>query len=102
MDLANGAYEELRIYFRLFDPLHERENEIFTKLGYVDVQHLAPRIRGEVLMTVGLMDETCPASTQFAAYNKITSKKSLRIYPDFAHELLPGQIDATFQFMKEL
>src|SRR5206468_10960218 len=40
MDLAVGAYEELKQYFRLFDPLHEREKEIFTRLGYIDNQHL--------------------------------------------------------------
>ncbi len=83
MDLAAGAYEELRTHFRQFDPLHEREQEIFTRLGYIDVQHLAKRIRGEVMMAVGLMDTICPPSTQFAAYNKITAQKSLLIYPDY-------------------
>ena len=86
MDLAKDAYDELKMYFRHFDPQHKREDEIFTKLGYIDNQHLAPRIRGEVLMAVGLMDTICPPSSQFAAYNKITAKKSLAIYPDFGHE----------------
>ena len=36
MDLATGAYEELRLYFRLFDPRHERESEVFERLGYID------------------------------------------------------------------
>lgn len=103
MDLAKGAYAELQEYFRRFDPLHEREDEVFLKLGYIDVQHLAPRIRAEVLMAVGLMDQICPPSTQFAAYNKITSKKSLAVYPDFGHELLlPGHPDRVFQFMTGL
>jgi cephalosporin-C deacetylase len=102
MDLAAAAYEELRLYFRHFDPRHEREDEAFTRLGYIDVQHLAPRIRGEVLMGVGLMDAVCPPSTQFAAYNKIQSKKSLLIYPDFGHEGLPGMNDAIYNFMAEL
>ena len=31
MDLAVAAYEELKTYFRLFDPLHEREEAIFTR-----------------------------------------------------------------------
>jgi cephalosporin-C deacetylase len=101
-ELAKNAYLELDEYFRRFDPLHEREDEIFTKLGYIDVQHLAPRIRAEVLMAVGLMDQVCPPSTQFAAYNKITSNKSLRVYPDFQHETLPGNNDAIFQFMRQL
>lgn len=99
MDLAKDAYQELREFFRLFDPRHEREKEIFTRLGYVDCQHLAARVKAEVLMFTGLMDEICPPSSQFAAYNKITSKKDLVVYPDFAHETLPGQADRTFNFM---
>jgi cephalosporin-C deacetylase len=102
MDLAVNAYEELRTYFRRFDPRHEREPEIFTKLGYIDCQHLAPRIRGEVLMATGLMDQICPPSTQFAAYNKITAKKNMVLYPDFAHETLPDTGDAIFEFMAGL
>ncbi len=99
LDLAEHAYAELKEHFRKFDPLHQREEEIFTKLGYIDIQHLCPRIKGEVLMGVGLMDTICPPSTQFAAYNKIKSKKSLAIYPDFGHEELPGHADTVFQFM---
>jgi cephalosporin-C deacetylase len=90
MDLAAGAYQEIRDYFRTFDPRHEREDEVWTRLGYVDIQHLALRIKAEVLMPLGLMDTICPPSSQFAAYNKITSPKSLLLYPDFGHEDLPG------------
>lgn len=99
MDLCKDAYQEIERYFRMFDPLHERENEIFTKLGYIDIQNLAPRIKAEVLMAVGLMDRICPPSTQFAMYNKIKSEKSLRIYPDFGHEGLPQNDDAYFKFL---
>ncbi|HEX2948400.1 MAG TPA: acetylxylan esterase, partial [Armatimonadota bacterium] len=72
------------------------------KLGYIDNQHLASRIRAEILMGVGLMDNVCPPSTQFAAYNKITSKKQLAIYPDFGHEGLPGMNDKIYNFMAGL
>ena len=102
IDLAQDAYVELQEWFRRFDPRHQREVEVFTRLGYVDVQHLAPRIRAEVLMAVGLMDTVCPPSTQFAAYNKIQSAKSLAIYPDFGHEALPGLPDTIFEFMTGL
>jgi len=103
MDLGyESAYEELGSYFRFFDPRHEREEEIFTRLGYIDCQHLAPRIKAEVLMYTGLMDTTCPPSTQFAAYNKITSKKNVVIYPDFGHAHLPDEADKTFDFMRGL
>lgn len=99
MDLAVAAYEELKAFFRHFDPLHEREDEWFTRLGYIDAQFLTPRIKAEVLMGVGLMDTVCPPSTQYAAYNKIKSKKATVIYPDFGHEGLPGFQDRVYQFM---
>ncbi|MFD2615025.1 acetylxylan esterase [Paenibacillus gansuensis] len=102
MDLAKDAYGELRTFFRNHDPQHEREEEIFERLGYIDVQHLASRIRGEVLMAVGLMDTICPPSTQFAAYNKITAEKRLEIFPDFGHDHLPGFNDKTMQFLAQL
>ncbi len=102
IDQAKDAYAELKEYFRKFDPRHDRKTEIFTKLGYIDIQFLAPRIRGEIQMAVGFMDTVCPPSTQFAAYNKITAKKSLLIYPDFGHEALPGNPDESFKFMAQL
>ena len=102
MDLAKGAYEEVRTFFRKFDPRHEREEEIWTGLGYIDVQHLASRIKAEVMMGVGLMDDTCPPSTQYAAFNKIKSKKRTVVYPDYEHEGLPDFLDMTFEFMMGL
>jgi len=102
MDLAKDAYEELRQYFRRFDPTHSRAKEVFTKLGYIDNQHLAPRIKARVLMAVGLMDPICPPSTQFAAYNKIRSKKEMVVYHDYSHEWIPGFADKAFEFMMGL
>jgi len=101
MDQAKEAYWELQDYFRRFDPRHLRERETFLKLGLIDVQHLCSRIRAEVLMGVGLMDTICPPSTQFAAYNKITSKKQFVGWPDFAHEHLPGWDDIRLKFLIE-
>ena len=103
MDLAVDAYEEIRTYFRRFDPTHERQEAIFTTLGYIDIQHLVGRIRGEVLMAITLMDAICPPSTQFAAYNKITAPKNAVIYPDYGHEgYLPGFADKAFAFLAQL
>nr|AAB68821.1 xylan esterase 1 [Thermoanaerobacterium saccharolyticum JW/SL-YS485] len=102
LDLAKNAYQEITDYFRLFDPRHERENEVFTKLGYIDVKNLAKRIKGDVLMCVGLMDQVCPPSTVFAAYNNIQSKKDIKVYPDYGHEPMRGFGDLAMQFMLEL
>ena len=99
MDLAKGAYEGLKYYFKHFDPRHEREDEIFEKLGYIDIQFLAPRIRAKVMMGTGLMDTTCPPSTQFAMYNKLTCEKSVVIYPDYGHESMKGHSDLIFAFI---
>lgn len=102
LDLDTNAYAEIRDYFRWRDPLHQQEREFFTRLGYIDVQHLCPRIRAEVYLAVSLRDQICPPSTQFAAYNKISASKRLEIYPDFAHENLNGHADRIFQFLAEL
>ncbi len=99
MDLASGAYEELKAFFRNHDPRHEREDAVWERLGYIDNQHLAPRIRANVLMPIGLMDTICPPSTQFAAYNRIPSEKNLVVYPDFGHEGLPGANDTIYNFL---
>lgn len=102
MDLAKDAYQEIRTYLRFHDPRHERIDAFFTRLGYVDLQFLAPRIKADVLFYVGLMDPVCPPSTQFAAYNKMTCRKELVLYPDFGHETLPNETDLTFEFMKRV
>lgn len=102
MDLAERAYAELKIYFRENDPRHEHEDEIFTKLGYIDLQFLAPRIKGHIKLFTGLMDNVCPPSTQFAAYNKMTCPREVVIYPDFGHEGLPDSWEITYTWMLEM
>jgi len=102
MDLYKDAYAELRTYFRHFDPLHEREDEIFTRLGYIDIKNLAPRIKADVLMGLSLMDTICPPSTQFAVFNNLSGSKEGAIYPDFGHETLPGFYDKAFNFLTSL
>lgn len=102
MDLAKDAYKELKEYFRHFDPRHEREKEIFTKLGYIDLKNLAPRIKAKVMMFTGLMDTICPPSTQFAAYNNMVCERKSVIYPDFGHEGLPDSEEIIYDYMMEM
>ena len=102
MDLNKGAYEALNYYFRWFDPNHEREDEIYERLGYIDIQNLAKRMKAELLMFTGLMDMICPPSTQFAMYNKVTSKKNVVFYPEFGHEALRGSGDKIMEFFQDL
>lgn len=101
LDISNSAYEELVYFFRAFDPHHLREDEIFGRLGYIDIQNLAPRIAAKVLLVTGFADNICPPSTQFAAYNKIASEKELLVYHEYGHEFYPYLADRVLQtFLK--
>ncbi len=102
LDLAGEGYAELAEYLRRFDPYHERQPSMFERLGYIDVQHLCPRIRADVLMTIGLMDQICPPSTQFAAYNKIRSPKRLLLLLDYEHEVPPEHPDRLYAHLTRL
>ena len=102
MDLDLDAYGELREYFRKYDPMHLKEDETFEMLGYIDIKNLTNRIKGKVLMTITLLDNICPPSTQFAAYNNIKSEKESLIYHDYGHENLPGIPDKIFEFFMQM
>jgi cephalosporin-C deacetylase len=54
-------------------------------LRYVDCALLARRITAATLMSVGLMDDICPPSTVFAAYNEITADKEIAVLPYSGH-----------------
>ena len=53
-------------------------------------------------MFTGLMDNVCPPSTQFEAYNKITSPKDVIFYPDFGHEGLPDVDDIVTRWLLDI
>lgn len=99
LKLSQTAYADLFHYFKTRDPLHEREDEIFNLLGYIDIQNLAKRVKAEVLMATGLLDITCPPSTQFAMYNKLRCKKSVLFYPEYGHESINHAFDKIFMFL---
>ncbi|HEY0475756.1 MAG TPA: alpha/beta fold hydrolase, partial [Kribbella sp.] len=45
LNLEKAPYDEITTWFKKRDPRHLREQEVFTSLGYIDLQHLAPRIQ---------------------------------------------------------
>ncbi|HVS69755.1 MAG TPA: acetylxylan esterase [Phycisphaerae bacterium] len=76
-------YHEIAHYLRA---RRMDEDLLFHTLSYFDALHFAPRITARTLMSVALMDNICPPSTVFAAYNRIPAKKEIRIYPFNTHE----------------
>ncbi len=55
-------------------------------LSYFDTKNFAPLIKVPTLMSIGLQDQTCPAQTGFATYNRINAPKRLYVYPLAGHE----------------
>lgn len=60
--------------------------QVFNTLGYFDGVNLAARAKAKTLFSVGLMDEICPPSTVYAAYNHWQGQKDIRIYHFNHHE----------------
>ncbi|MCI8852464.1 MAG: acetylxylan esterase [Lachnospiraceae bacterium] len=100
--LYENPYSEIGEYFRRFDPCHEREEEVFKKLSYIDVHNLAPWIKNPVFFTTGLKDVVCYPSTQFAVYNNLGGEKELRLYHEFGHEFMPYWQDYAFKYLQKL
>jgi len=67
---------------------HREDAELVHRtLSYIDVAVLSRRATAPALFSVALMDQTCPPSTVFAAYNHYAgADKEIRVYPYNDHE----------------
>ncbi len=97
-----SPWAEFDWYFRMHDPLHEREDEIFTYLSYFDAMNFAPWVNCPVLIAVGLKDTVCPPPTSFALYNHLAGKKEIMVYPDYGHESIDSHVDRQIGFFASL
>lgn len=94
------AYNELFRYFKFHDPFHETEAEILDTLSYIDVKNFAHLIQAEVKMIIGMEDDICPPSAQFAIYNRIVSSKEIKIMPEYGHEAMNVKVnDLVFNWL---
>jgi len=59
---------------------------VFSTLDYFDGLNFAARAKARALFSVGLMDEVCPPSTIYAAFNTYGGPKEIRTYPFNGHE----------------
>ncbi len=59
---------------------------VFNTLDTFDGVNFAARANAPALFSVGLMDDVCPPSTVFAAYNHYAGPKGMRVWPFNRHE----------------
>lgn len=93
-----GPYNEIAGYFRRTAADEERT---YRTLSYFDCMNLAPRINAPTLVTAGLMDDICPPSTVFAAYNYISAPKDMIVSTFGQHTTFPGVPQARARWFAE-
>ncbi|MDA1387370.1 acetylxylan esterase, partial [Glycomyces lechevalierae] len=62
------------------------EERTFATLDYFDGVNFAARGTAPALYSVALMDDICPPSTVFAAYNRWQGEKRITVWPWNGHE----------------
>jgi cephalosporin-C deacetylase len=76
-------YGEITRYLRTH---RDKIDAVFHTLSYFDGLNFAARAKAQALFSAGLMDEVCPPSTVFAAYNHYAGPKQMRVYEYNQHD----------------
>ena len=64
---------------------------ILNAVRYYDSTNFARLIQTETIMSVGFIDQVCPPTTVYAAYNSLTGKKRIVNMPLVSHEAVDIQ-----------
>jgi cephalosporin-C deacetylase len=78
-----APYSEIVRYLATY---RDRVDTVYHTLSYFDGVNFCKRIKAQALFSTGLMDQTCPPSTVFAAYNHLPGEKQIRVYQFNDHE----------------
>lgn len=76
-------YQEITRYLHTH---RDKVETVFSTLDYFDCVNLSTRAKAKALFSVALMDDICPASTVYAAYNHYAGEKTIEVYPYNNHE----------------
>jgi cephalosporin-C deacetylase len=90
-------------YKEIADYLNTHRDKIdtaFNTLSYFDGVNLSARAKAKALFSVALMDQVCPPSTVYAAYNHWAGEKEIKVYTYNQHE--GGRSFQTFEKLKFL
>lgn len=95
-----SPYNEIRRYCAA----HRDQTEtVFSTLSYFDGVNFAARAKAQALFSVGLMDDVCPPSTVYAAYNHFAGEKEMSVYSYNNHEGGgPFHLRQQAQFLRKL
>ena len=80
---TTATYFEISKYLQTHRDKVER---VFQTLSYFDGVNFATRAKANALFSVGLMDEVCPPSTVYAAYNYWAGPKQIEVWEFNHHE----------------
>ncbi|HEY3344673.1 MAG TPA: acetylxylan esterase [Anaerolineaceae bacterium] len=78
-----APYSEIVSYLKIH---RDQRETVFETLSYFDGLNFAARAHAPGLFSVGLMDEICPPSTVYAAYNHYAGDKQIHVWPYNHHE----------------
>ena len=81
--VESDPYGELVRYLKVH---RDHVDAVFETLAYFDAAALAAQARAPALFSVALMDDICPPSTVYAAYNRYGGPKQIIEYPFNGHE----------------
>ena len=76
-------YQEIALFCKTH---RDKIDTVFNTLSYFDGVNFAARAKAHALFSTGLMDQTCPPSTVFAAYNHFAGPKEIRVWRYNQHE----------------
>ncbi|MBQ2676549.1 MAG: acetylxylan esterase [Clostridia bacterium] len=79
----HGSFGQVADYLRRHP---DKIETVYNTLSYFDTMNMADKCKADVYASVGLRDNTCPAICYYAAYNRLTCKKHIEIYPYAGHE----------------
>lgn len=79
-------------HFNRLDGTDGFRANVLRTAAYFDMVNFAKRIRGEVVMGIGLLDMACPPNGLYAAFNAIPEgvKKTMTPFPTHGHSLPKG------------
>ena len=91
-------------YTEISDFLAQHDALVPTALNtlrYVDCALLARRITAPTLFSVGLMDETCPPSTVYAAYHEVRAPKEITVSPFGKHTTPTSHLETQLRHLRQ-